>query len=501
MTETDKNNNTAPKPLRRRGTGVKVLKIVFGTVAALLLLLLLSIGGAVWVLTPERLTPMVCGYATDYLDAEVKADKVELTFWSTFPRLTVEVTGLEVISHSLDKMSPEVRRSLPADADSLLRVERFNGGVNVVTLMAGSIDLYDVEFYRPMVNMLQNDSLYANYDIVPPGEEKKESGLVPSFSIDRFQVNGGFLLRYRSLPDSVDVTARISTVSLDGDEAPVYRIKLEGHIGAGAGELNIPPMKFGLNGGVEWNQKDPYQLALKNLNFSVGALSALFDARMKFADGLELKDLSIKAEDIHLREVIDMIPREMRGSLERIDTDLHATINAELLEPYRYAAGRMPSVKVDVNVPEGSFTFGPLNLSRVVLDLSVTIYSNDFNRSVVTVRKLGATGRAIDFDLSGQVTDLEKDPSVECRFDGMLNFAMLPADLTARLPFTLAGVMTGKTEARFRQSWLTGKNFHKVRLDGGLTLDRFRLSERDGKMTLYTNHAGLKLGTSSVSLL
>lgn len=501
MTEQNENisNNSAPEAPRRRRPWVKILKIVFGTVAVLLLLLLLAVGGAVWVLTPERLTPMACGFATDYLNAEVKAKRIELSFWSTFPRLTVEVEDLEVISHALNGLSPEVKKTLPADADSLLRVARFNGGINVATLVAGHINLYDVAFYKPEVNMLQVDSTFANYDIVPPGEEKEvtESGPMPSFSLDRFSISGGFPIRYRSLPDSIDVSAHIAALSLGGGEAPVYQLNLDGHAGAGAGKINIPPMKFGLNGGAEWNQTDPHAIVLKKLNVSVGALAAQFDAKLRFADGLDVKELSIKADNIHLREVIDMVPKELQGSLAKIDTDLRATINAELLEPYRYAEGRVPVVKVDVNVPSGTFVYGPLNLSRVELDMEATIDGRDFNRSVVTVKKLGATGRAIDFDLSGRATDLMADPSVECSFDGTVNFAMLPAELLKNLPVTLKGVMTGKTDARFRQSWLNGKSFHKVRLDGSLTLDRFHMAARDGSMTLFTRHAGLKLGTSS----
>ena len=142
MTEPVDDKTPRPAAPRKRRRWLTVIKVLLGTVAALLALMLITVGVAVWILTPERLTPIVCKYGSEFLDADINAKRVELTFWSTFPRLTVEVEDLEVISRVFDKADPLQRSRIPAGADSLLSVGMFRGGINLALLPAGHINLY-----------------------------------------------------------------------------------------------------------------------------------------------------------------------------------------------------------------------------------------------------------------------------------------------------------------------------------------------------------------------
>lgn len=54
-----------------------------------------------FVFTPEKVTPVVERIASDYLDAEVKMGSVELTFFSTYPRVALDVKDGLVVSHAL----------------------------------------------------------------------------------------------------------------------------------------------------------------------------------------------------------------------------------------------------------------------------------------------------------------------------------------------------------------------------------------------------------------
>ena len=54
-----------------------------------------------FVFTPEKVTPVVERIASDYLDAEVKIGSVELTFFSTYPRVALDVKDGLVVSHAL----------------------------------------------------------------------------------------------------------------------------------------------------------------------------------------------------------------------------------------------------------------------------------------------------------------------------------------------------------------------------------------------------------------
>ncbi len=164
---------------------VRALKLALIVAVAVAALIMLAIGVAVWTLTPDRLTPLVGKYASRYLNADVSADRVELTYWSTFPTVSLEVEGLRVISHALDSLPASERANLPAYADTLATVRRFSGGVNVWGISVGRVMLSDVEIEHPVINLVKADSLHANYDIVPASSDTTSSPL-PEIAINRF---------------------------------------------------------------------------------------------------------------------------------------------------------------------------------------------------------------------------------------------------------------------------------------------------------------------------
>lgn len=87
----------------------KIAKVVGFSLLAVLLLVLAVITVAVNYLRPEKLTPMIEKYANGYLDAEVGIDRIEISFWSTFPRFDLDVQGLKVRTKAFESLPTEVR--------------------------------------------------------------------------------------------------------------------------------------------------------------------------------------------------------------------------------------------------------------------------------------------------------------------------------------------------------------------------------------------------------
>ncbi|MBR6746696.1 MAG: hypothetical protein IKL83_04895, partial [Muribaculaceae bacterium] len=124
-----------------RGLGWTLFLAVYAVV--------IIISSVVWILSPERLTPIAERMASKTLNAEVTLDRVELTFWSSFPKVKVEVDGMNIVSRSMSEISPELRATLPADADSVVAGGHFTGGINLVALAGGKIALNDVKLDSP----------------------------------------------------------------------------------------------------------------------------------------------------------------------------------------------------------------------------------------------------------------------------------------------------------------------------------------------------------------
>ena len=173
------------KPLWRRA--LKWLGITAAVLAALFVLVCSLI---VWILTPARLTPLVQEQASKYINGELRVQRVELTFWRTFPRMTVQVDSLRLVSASLDGVPDSVAATLPADWRELLSVGSFSGGINVLPLLKGDIALYDINFRGIDANLVATPGGRSNFDIVPPSETADTSAAsIPAISLNRFGID------------------------------------------------------------------------------------------------------------------------------------------------------------------------------------------------------------------------------------------------------------------------------------------------------------------------
>lgn len=97
----------------------------------MILIVTATITVAVSYLQPEKLTPLVLRYANEYIDADLRAGRIEISFWSTFPRFDLDIRDLDLRTKAFDRLPAATRDSLPAYADSLLSFSHFNAGINI----------------------------------------------------------------------------------------------------------------------------------------------------------------------------------------------------------------------------------------------------------------------------------------------------------------------------------------------------------------------------------
>lgn len=484
---------------RRRPLWRRILKwtgITIGTMVALFVIVCSLI---VWILTPGRLTPLVTRTASEYLDADVSAARIELTFWHTFPRMTVDVDSLTIDSRALDSIPDSLRQRLPDDYRRLLSVGGFHGGINVMPLLKGDISLYDVVFRRLAVNLVQvNDSL-ANYDIVPPSEEPEDEEplSIPSISINRFEIADAAPLRYRSLADSTDFTASLRNITLDGSDGPRYALDLNGVLEARVlEEFNFSRLIFGANGKIVWESARPLAIALQDFMLTLDKFHARVDLAADLTDTPQVESFRAEFPDIPLTELLSHVPATLRDYTDPLKTDMRVSSTVSLARPWNMADTLMPSLHATVDIPPCTVTYEGYTFRDFTVSAEAAFDGSDIDASWVDLRKFHAEGESVDADLSARVTDIMSDPMVDGRFKGRVNLGKLPPRLKSMIPVTLTGILGGDADFRLRQSDLTRDGFHRMYAKGRITLDNLH-ADAQGMMTAYTRHALLEFGTSS----
>lgn len=498
------NDSTAPAaavaPKGRFRWLRRIFNILFGTIIAVVCLIIIAVSLAVWILTPERLTPLIENVGSEYLNADVKLDRAELTFWHTFPRLEVDVNGLNIRSRVFDSIPASIKSQLPQYADSLLAVDSLHAGINVVKLLGMKIDLHDIEIVRPKANIVVADSTLANYNIFPPSEKEDTTTTeIPDITLDRFYLKGLAPIRYYSLPDSVEVALNIDNVNFDSDtDNPVYSLKFDADTSADISPLiDIQQMPLQFNGRIGWKSSEPLKISLEDFTLCVGPINTHFDTAINASgDYPVIETLKATLNPLRIKDLEPYMPAEYALYLKDLRSDMKVGAQILLTKPYRPTVDAIPSADIHVEVPECSAEYQNLTLDRFAVAVDAYLTGNPATSSV-SVKKFLAVGEGIGFNIEALVSGLTEDPLVEGNFSGGVDFAKLPRILTSRVPVSVKGLLHGAFDFRFRPSFLDAAQFHRLKLAGDISIKRLTVDQQGFGAHLFSNLIEAKLGTDS----
>lgn len=453
----------------------------------------------VWILTPEKLTPLVEKYANEYLNAEVSVQRVELNLRKSFPKLELSVDTLTIVSKSLQHIDAETRAALPAYADTLLRIPHLSGSINLANLLTGCVDLHDVRLNRPAINVVYADSLSSNLDIVPPDTTATESTTVlPRICIDHFVIDGEAPICYFSLPDSIDMRLTIMSTRLSSDSMPVYRVKALTRASASMGSV-LPHMDIdlGIDGTVQWDLMQPQHIVLTNFSLKAGPLDSNFDLAADLTDtGATIQEFSLQLRPALISDIINILPDEWAGEFKTLKSDMNVSGSMMLRKPYQIASDSLPCMSASLDINDGSLDFGQIHILRGGIGMDLELNGDSLKASTVNLRHLRVKGKAMDWAIDAKVNEPFHDPLITGNFSGRIDLSRLPSSLTQLIPAKVSGILSGTTGFRFRVSHLTPHNIHRIKMDGDVRLDMFHLTDSDS-ISAYVHKAEVKFGTNS----
>ncbi len=160
--------------------------VIFGaTIGSIVALVAIVIAIALWVVfTPERLTPIVARQLPRFVTCETAVERVELTFFSSFPHLELQIEGVSLGGATASEGSDE-----GVSADSLVRLERLAARVDVRTFLKDkALILSDIELHKGAVDLRVDSLGRGNWDVFradPQADTLDEGG----FKIARIDVD------------------------------------------------------------------------------------------------------------------------------------------------------------------------------------------------------------------------------------------------------------------------------------------------------------------------
>ena len=248
----------------------KALKILGITLGSVVGIILLVIGLAIWVVfTPERLTPIVREVASEYVQCEHEIGKVELTFFSTFPRFGLRIDSVAVI-HPMEG----------APSDTVVHIPHAVLSVDVLAFLnEGMLSIPTLRMPDLQANIYVAADGSANYDILVGNEAKGEEAedttamALPfqTIQVDEIQLSAR-QLRYVSEPDTMDMTLRDTRIET---AQPIVADLQKMHIALQDARIATNGLALTLNGWAELGDTLQTDIRLTLNDWAIDSVLAL----------------------------------------------------------------------------------------------------------------------------------------------------------------------------------------------------------------------------------
>ena len=439
-------------------TLLNLLKAALLGVGASVLLLLGALLLAPFLLK-DRVIELVERQVSERLEATVSFEDVDLSLLSTFPALTVEVVGLEVVG------AGEFEGVTLASAQSL------RAGVDLRTLVRDDQLLIESAAIRqPEIYLLVNADGAANYDIVKAADEEdtkaEDAPEALTLRLQQFEVSGGRMeydapgaevlldgLEHQgsALVDGATYTVASSTTV----ESLTVRVGDVRYIRRASASVEL--------GSVLHAEED--RLELERLQVVLNELTGEASGTIQWANDEVRVDLALESgEGQSVRALASTIPVAYSGDLSGLRASGTYALSAKVKGRVSSREGHAPPFSASLRVRNGKLQRADLPLPLHGIEVAATLRhpGGHLDGMTVDIRRLAA--RAGQGHVEGQlsITKPLSNPFLEAALNGRMDLAELSqayplsddAELQGTVGFELDLVAKGDRVHRLT-GWMT----------------------------------------------
>ncbi|MCD7936348.1 MAG: outer membrane assembly protein [Tannerellaceae bacterium] len=488
------------------------------------------------VLPPDRLTPLVVNQANQVLNGELNCERIELTFFETYPRLGVRVYGGTLVSYAT-RDSASVAEDVFLSSDTLLTFNRALVSVNPLDyLFRDQLTIGGVFIEDPYIYAYVNEEGVANWDILPPDEEEVEGAAtdstttIPPIDLQKLGIKGGYLVyddrqadiytqvdslsvRMKgALKDSrnlMEIEASTTSVYFDspanemttevGDLAVHFRGALSGARSVMNVEVSSSSIKFNspaytLNNKMAIHFKSKVELTdelntirLEGAKMKVNELPFNADGTIvNLPDSNKLKlDLGMSLEASDLNELLNFVPDEYLQ--DRKNMQAKGTVEMKSKITGFLGDSIIPTINLGAKISNGSYFMKGVKQGIESLEMEMGMHLNGHapDSSFVVLRNLTVEGLNTSFTLRARVDDLFRSPAIDTYMKGNIDFTRLAQEFLNPDTLILRGNMTADLAATFTLDDLMDGKYNRVNAAGKLDIDQLRAFSRVSGMGMY----------------
>ena len=472
----------------------KIVKGILIASASLFLLLMLVIAIAVnFVFTPERITPMVRQVLAQQTEERIDFSRVELTYFSTFPRFGLRIDSIRV------------RETADPAAVPLLTLDRVSVSFNPTAFVFGNKIVVNRLFLEnPAVSLLIDREGKSVLDLFTGSETDTVSTASDTVRFDS-EID---IKRIRVLNARIRIEDQSKNMLLETDS---LNLKCRGNWqekSAGIafeisspriymreqGQVLLRNLKLYMDSDMTW-LRDSTKLRLDKAILRINglALGAKGTLQADTAARSVTMDITAGLRTPSLAELLKLIPPAFIQQEARIKTGGEVLLTARLAGTY--GPESQPELWTRLKIDDASARYGDMKwgIDRVTADLDAYVDLMRKQTSYLNIKQLDVTvADSSSLSLTGEVTDLLRDPAVSFDIVSNLNITRLMEVFPLQAGITLQGQNTTRIKGGFLLKDLQNQDYGKMKIEG----------ESDFKdLMIYFNPDSLQVSNDSTSYL
>ncbi|WP_436516478.1 hypothetical protein [Ekhidna sp. To15] len=402
----------------------KIVKGVFILFLSVLLLILLAIGVVVnFVFSPEKLTPKATEIANEYIDGRLDLESVELTFFSTFPDLEVEIDNGLLISNT---------------GDSLLAFESLDVYLNPVSIFSDEkIHIDELIIAKPIIYAQMDSTGSSNWNILKDQpandtlntEATGESG-DNTYIIDNIEIREGSL-RFNDFTNYFSI--RIQSMGVLGEISYLNELvdcDLNLAIKNMALTLNDEPIINPVS--INFHSRSSIDLEENLISIDTVNLNVV-DHELEIASkgsimldsiGAIVVDLENRLFTSNIREALDLVPIRY-VNLERLEGKGEVALKANIKG--EYFEDRFPVVELDLKISGGEASYKGFSKRIELFETKLAAKIDYLNKSSSTIdlSNLKVVSDGLSIQLNGKIDKILTNPHVMMSGMGGIDFVAL----------------------------------------------------------------------------
>lgn len=519
----------APKPHRGR-------RITLISLGSLLGLLVVVVCVVCWlVFTPSRLTSIVNRLSGRFITCQSSFDRVNLTFFKTFPNVGLDVHGVRLV-HPM----------AGAGSDTLASIGDVAVGINLRAylkekqIIVNKLNVHDVQA-NLYVDSLGNN----NFTVFATGDTTQKDTTVTAFpetiSVESVKISRcdcryddrqhGMLAKANDLDLSVrgswrsSVVDAVLQVGADGmalrlrDSLGVetvaaklqswtVRMNVQGAMDDLGGKLMLALPKADIalagkpyvNDALKAERKDllsveaPFHANLDSMQFSVSdaslalarfALSVSGAVTLPVADSTRAEQQPIRVDACIATDgawpakvLINILPTQFVSWSKGMDVD--ADVAIDMTARGVVCDSTLPLIAANLKLSGGSFAdrrILPYKVSKISaeMDAVVDMSSKGAQPSVLTIHSLSAKAAHSKVSLAGRINDLMNDFRADLRLQGDLQLRDVMPFLPDTMPLNASGNAKVDVKMKTTLSQLTKVDVKHMKVDGLIDLKQLNV--------------------------